>query len=94
MTFEPDEDLFTLARLDDQPADEAGPAASAPANNEQLVLSVLSTTELSRMDIEECTGLKAYQVLRALQSLRERGLVRMIGQPRSRSARYIATTPS
>ena len=92
--YEQEEDLFTLARLDEQHADEAAPAVMALTGNETLVLSVLSRSGSSRADIEQRTKLKTHQVLRTLQSLRDRGLVRMVGQPRSRSARYVANTLS
>ncbi|MDQ7906844.1 ATP-binding protein [Phytohabitans sp. ZYX-F-186] len=92
-TFEQEEDLFTLTRLDDRDAEGSASTADAPTT-EELVLSVMSRTELSRTDIEQQTGLRGHQVLRALQSLRDRGLVRMIGRPRSRSARYVATSPA
>nr|BFE64802.1 hypothetical protein GCM10020063_093280 [Dactylosporangium thailandense] len=52
------------------------------------VIGVLSAEGSSRSEIEERTGLKPHQVFRALKVLRDRGLVEMTGQPRSRTARY------
>ncbi|MEU6021036.1 ATP-binding protein [Micromonospora sp. NPDC047134] len=58
--------------------------------NESKVMAALASGSRSRGELEQATGLKSHQVLRALRSLRERDLVQMSGQERSRNARYAA----
>ncbi len=64
-----------------------GPAVRLTAN-EQRILEVLDAGPLPRADVEAGTGLTVDIVKRGLQSLREKGLVTLIGQQRSRSARW------
>jgi len=58
---------------------------------ERAVLSFVRQGEASRADVGEATGLAYHQVIRALQRLRDKGLVRMAGKPRSRATKWVAT---
>jgi len=59
--------------------------------NESRILTALAGTALSRADLEQATGLTKDQVQHALQTLRQKGRIEMLGKPRSRSTRWTAT---
>jgi ATP-dependent DNA helicase RecG len=61
---------------------------------ERQVLAFVRRGEASRADVEKATGLAHHQVIRALQSLRDKGFVRMHGKPRSRATTWAATETS
>lgn len=75
-----------------------GPSEAVIENNspltslQQQVLDAVGDDELSRSEIEKRTGLSYSQVISVLQSLREKGRVRMIGVPRSKNATWRATS--
>jgi ATP-dependent DNA helicase RecG len=58
--------------------------------NERTVLDFVRRGETSRASLEEATGLAYHQVVRALQSLRDKRLVQMNGRHRSRSTTWSA----
>ncbi|MCI3241172.1 MULTISPECIES: ATP-binding protein [Streptomyces] len=58
---------------------------------QQQVLNAIGREEVSRSEIEGRTGLAQHQVIAALQSLREKGQVTMIGRPRSKNAKWRAS---
>lgn len=70
------------------PADEPKPPALR--ENEALILSALGADALSRAEIEQRTGLPIHQVLHALNTLREKGLITTVGKPRSPNVRWAA----
>ncbi|MFI5932385.1 ATP-binding protein [Actinoplanes sp. NPDC051494] len=61
---------------------------------ERQLWALLERNERSRSELETATGLAGHQILRALQHLRDNGLVRMSGRPRSRNATWVATRRS
>ncbi|GGN27534.1 ATP-dependent DNA helicase RecG [Actinoplanes campanulatus] len=85
---------YRISRAVLAPIDEpvATPARLTP--NERQILAALSTVPLLRADIEDRTGLSRDTVKRGLQSLRQKGFVSMIGQQRSRGARWVQTLGS
>jgi ATP-dependent DNA helicase RecG len=68
----------------------AAPAAVELTEIESTVLRLLEGRELSRAAVEQGTGLAGHQVNHALRRLRQKGLVLMIGKPRSRTTRWTA----
>ncbi|GAA4923223.1 MarR family transcriptional regulator [Actinoplanes utahensis] len=64
------------------------PAAAGLTGNEVKIMEALGTGSLTRAELEESTGLSKDQVQHALQTLRQKGLVRLLGKPRSRVARW------
>ncbi|GAA0500448.1 hypothetical protein Ade02nite_27860 [Paractinoplanes deccanensis] len=72
-----------------RPSDTAARPARLSAN-EASVLAVLADGPLSRADIESATALTKEQVNYALQTLRQKGRIDLIGKQRSRSARWRA----
>jgi ATP-dependent DNA helicase RecG len=78
------------ADLFDQPGLGIGQPFPADLNDvERRVLAVVHHGEVSRADVEKATGLAYHQVIRALQRLRDRGLVEMRGKPRSRATTWV-----
>lgn len=77
------------ASLFDRPdlADETQPAVHLTVI-ERTVLDFVRRGETSRASVEKATGLAYHQVVRALQSLREKGLIQMNGKHRSRSTTW------
>ena len=69
---------------------DASSAASELSSVERQVWALLEQGESSRSALEAATGIPGYQILRALQRLRDKGLVRMSGGPRSRNATWMA----
>ncbi|WP_329488586.1 putative DNA binding domain-containing protein [Kitasatospora sp. NBC_01246] len=63
---------------------------------QQRVLDAMGTADVARSEIEQATGLAQHQVISALQTLRGRGRVVMLGQPRSRHVRWraVSVTPA
>ena len=55
---------------------------------QQQVHSALNTGPASRQEISETTGLDDRQVMGILRALREKGLVSMLGKPRSKNATW------
>ncbi|MEU4155982.1 ATP-binding protein [Actinoplanes sp. NPDC026670] len=79
------------ASLFDQPV--PGKTMSPPIDltaNERAVFEVVRRAETSRASVEAATGLAYHQVVRALQSLRDKNLVQMNGKHRSRSTTWSA----
>lgn len=60
--------------------------------NQKLVYDALGQGMLQRRAIEVATGLDGAQVGSALASLKDKGFVGLVGQQRSRSAKWIRTT--
>lgn len=79
------------AGLFDRPdlADETWPPVNLTVN-ERTVLDFVHRGETSRASVEKATGLAYHQVVRALQSLREKGFIQMNGKHRSRSTTWSA----
>ena len=69
------------------PPPPVGPQLTA---NETRILRALEDAALTRSEIERATKLTRDQVLHALNTLREKGQITMIGKPRSRTARWTA----
>lgn len=78
--------------IDSHELSAQNPAPGAPSaalsTLQQQVLDSMNEEELSRGEIEERTGLAHRQVIPALQALREKGFVEMVGRPRSKNARW------
>lgn len=55
---------------------------------QERILGLLDSGDMSRAEIVESTGLSSTRVASTMQTLRDRGLVEMIGVPRSRNARW------
>ncbi|MEU4179735.1 ATP-binding protein [Streptomyces sp. NPDC026589] len=99
---DPEEDLFgslaegtvVLAAPAEAKEIEAEPADHARRPNltdlQRAVLASLSEGDLQRHEIESKTGFDAVQVRGALQALREKNLVVLVGKPRARNARWQA----
>ncbi|MCX4813044.1 putative DNA binding domain-containing protein [Streptomyces sp. NBC_01239] len=58
---------------------------------QQQVLDAIGADEVSRSEVEQRTGLGQHQVINALQNLRERGRVIMLGLPRSKNVKWRAS---
>ncbi|MDX2292073.1 MULTISPECIES: ATP-binding protein [Streptomyces] len=94
----PEEGLFgdlievavSVSATVDQEDAESTPTDAAVTDLQSAVLASLSEGDLHRLEIEEKTGFDAGQVRGALQALREKGLVELVGKPRSRNARWRA----
>jgi ATP-dependent DNA helicase RecG len=65
---------------------------AALTENETVVLRLLESTELSRAEIEQDSGLPGHQVMHALRTLRQKGRIVMKGKPRARNTRWATTT--
>lgn len=58
--------------------------------NERQILAALAGEPRLRAELERTTGLTKVQVQHALQTLREKGRIAMLGKPRSRTTRWSA----
>ncbi|GAA1965840.1 ATP-binding protein [Kitasatospora viridis] len=58
------------------------------SETQRMVLEAIGEADVSRAEIEQLTGLAQHQVISALQALRARGRVAMLGKPRSKLARW------
>jgi ATP-dependent DNA helicase RecG len=56
--------------------------------NERRILTALAPRAHSRAELEHSTGLTKDQVQHALQTLREKGRIAMLGKPRARNTRW------
>lgn len=72
------------------PADDEGPEGRVATPMQATVLAALSWSQpRSKQEIADVTGLAGSQVLPVLRVLRDRGLVRMVGRPRSHNAAWL-----
>ncbi|MCU7730268.1 putative DNA binding domain-containing protein [Actinoplanes sp. KI2] len=80
--------LTTLARAGsgDDPLHDGDLTA-----NERHILAALAGEPRLRAELEQTTGLTKVQVQHALETLRKKGRIVMLGKPRSRSARWSAS---
>jgi ATP-dependent DNA helicase RecG len=76
-----------IAELPISPEESEHPMAPLSEMQEK-VLHALGDKDASRAEIEEITQLTHSQVINALQTLRDLGLVEMLGKPRSRTAKW------
>jgi ATP-dependent DNA helicase RecG len=82
--------LTSSARARPGDPDDGQPAAGGLTANELRILAALAGESRSRAELEQTTGLTKDQVQHALQTLREKGRIALIGKARSRSSRWAA----
>jgi ATP-dependent DNA helicase RecG len=58
--------------------------------NERRIMDALVGAAYSRAELEQATGMTKDQVQHALQTLRQKGRITMIGKPRARNTRWTA----
>ncbi|PXX66714.1 ATP-dependent DNA helicase RecG [Nocardia tenerifensis] len=88
----------TMPSQDELPMEEESELTTAKALSplpplQQQVLEAIGEDEVSRAEVERRTGLGPSQAIAALQSLRDRGVVEMIGLPRSKNVKWRLTPP-
>lgn len=83
----PDSQAEPAPALHQLPVDQVRPNRTLTTQQER-VLELLGSGEMSRAQVAESAGMNSMRVASTLQTLRERGLVELVGVPRSRNATW------